>query len=271
MKTNYCLLPLVLVISLQIVVAEPTPEPATARRDRLQSMLQRSQWLHQQRALPSGEIPAGARERALKQIKQSKEKRGFSAASAPAERWVNIGPAPMLGFPVTVPHATSGRVADIAVDPLDTNHWLIAAAQGGIWETRNGGGNWRPLTDDQPSLAMGAITYAPSDPNVIYAGTGEAVFTGDSFVGAGLLKSVDGGQTWHLLGANQFAHTSFSEIKVHAGDANRLVVATAWGSAGRGFTIPLGAPTGIHTSDDGGTNWMLRLAGHATDVEGSSR
>src|SRR5712691_1435454 len=103
----------------------------------------------------------------------------MSATVQTAERWVSIGPAPIRDGQTAPPQPVSGRVADIAVDPLDTNHWLIGAAEGGIWETRNAGAHWRPLTDGQPSLAMGAITYAPGNPNVIYAGTGEAAFSGD--------------------------------------------------------------------------------------------
>jgi len=274
MKTNHILLSAGLLLSNVLTGLSQTPDSvppgdaaAAARSERIRTLMERAEWLYRQRALPTGEIPAGARERALDQIKSAKQNRAFSAASVPTERWVNIGPAAILGVPITPPQAVSGRVADIAVDPLDTNHWLIGAAQGGIWETRNAGANWRPLTDDQASLAMGAITYAPGNPNVIYAGTGESVFSYDAYAGSGLLKSEDGGQTWHLLGSNQFARTSFSGIRVHSSDANRLVVATAFGSVSRGFLFPFGAPVGIHTSDDGGTNWTLRLPGHASDLE----
>ena len=89
----------------------------------------------------------------------------------------------------------SGRIAAVAVDPSDVTHWLIGAAQGGVWETRSTGTTWTPKTDSQASLAMGAIAFAPSDPNIIYAGTGEANFSGDSYAGEGLLKSADGGTT----------------------------------------------------------------------------
>src|ERR1051326_4781385 len=244
------------------------------RPTRSEIRAQRSEWLYQQRAFPLGEIPAHGRERALDQIKKSKEK-GHQTLSAQAlageadERWVNIGPAPIGTAQPSV--FLAGRVAAIAVDPLDTNHWLIGAAQGGIWQTHNAGAHWMPLTDDQPSLAMGAITYASGDPNIIYAGTGEAAFSGDSFAGGGILKSEDGGHSWHMLGANVFARASFSEIRVDPANANRLVVATAYGRGGRsGYILP-SPPTGLLSSDDGGTNWTVRFPGSASDLEADPR
>ena len=109
----------------------------------------------------------------------------------------------------------SGRVGAVAVDPIDPSHWLIGAAQGGVWETRDAGATWSPMTDAQASLAMGAIAFAPSDPRTIYAGSGEAVFSADAYAGRGLLKSTDGGVTWALLAASTFSGDTFSDIKVH--------------------------------------------------------
>ena len=67
----------------------------------------------------------------------------------------------------------------------------IGTAQGGVWETHDDGTTWAPTTDAQASLAMGAIAFAPSNPRIIYAGTGEAHFSSDSYAGAGLLKSTE--------------------------------------------------------------------------------
>src|SRR5262245_30754897 len=69
--------------------------------------------------------------------------------------------------------AQNGRIASIAVDPADPSHWLLGVGNGGVWETRDGGGNWLPLSDGWPTLATGAIAFAPSDPKTIYVGTGE--------------------------------------------------------------------------------------------------
>src|SRR5437016_6789197 len=89
--------------------------------------------------------------------------------------WYNIGPQPINTLDPddtnhNVMERDSGRVAAVAVDPANSNHWLIGAAQGGIWQTTDAGANWSPRTDDQASLAMGAIAFAPADPSLVYAG-----------------------------------------------------------------------------------------------------
>ena len=95
----------------------------------------------------------------------------------------------------------SGRVSSIAVDPRDTSRWLIGAGNGGVWETRDAGRSWTPIADDAPTLSIGVVTFAPGNPDVIYVGTGEYVGTSPSSnVGVGILKSVNGGQSWALMG-----------------------------------------------------------------------
>src|SRR6202011_37862 len=82
------------------------------------------------------------------------------------------------------------------VDPTNTNVVYAGAAQGGIWKTTDGGTTWTPLTDTQASLAIGSIALDPQNHNTIYAGTGEENNSGDSYYGAGILKSTDAGTTW---------------------------------------------------------------------------
>src|SRR5206468_9545966 len=114
-----------------------------------------------------------------------------------------IGPQPTLtlaeqtgsGTGVGAPYS-AGRVAALAVDPRDPKVVYMGAAGGGVWKTTDGGQHWTPLTDDQPSLATGAIALAPSNPDIVYVGTGEQNNSGDSYYGAGVLKSTDGGATW---------------------------------------------------------------------------
>src|SRR5260370_5556704 len=116
--------------------------------------------------------------------------------------WTPIGPAPIVngqdpgGFPV------SGRIATVAADPTHANTIYIGAAGGGVWKTTDGGTTWSPLTDNQATLSMGAIALAPSNPNILYAGTGEPDNIGDSYYGRGILKSTDAGATWTLLTGN---------------------------------------------------------------------
>jgi hypothetical protein len=151
----------------------------------------------------------------------------------------------------------SGRVTGIAADPGDANTLYIAAAGGGVWKTTNGGGSWRPLTDDQPTLFMGAIAVAPSNPSVIYAGTGEANNSGDSFYGRGVLKSTDGGRSWRLdpgnAFMNEFDRRTISRIVVNPTNPNDVYVAVA-GPGVNGLSIP--GNTGIWHSTTGGGTWV---------------
>ena len=188
--------------------------------------------------------------------------------------WYSIGPQPIntLDNANNLVEQDSGRMAALAVDPSNSSHWLVGAAQGGIWETSDHGTTWNPRTDDQASMAMGAIAFAPSNPSMVYAGTGEANFRGDAYAGAGLLLSQDGGTHWQMLNSS-FAKTSFSRIRVNAANANNLVVATARGGGGVGEeasgtgNVP-GAPSrGVFVSTSGGASFTQVLTGEATALE----
>ena len=232
---------------------------------------QREEWFYKQREYPLGKIPDHARLRALQQIRQADTQRRALNLAAPAQPvqgsdWISIGPAPIRDAQVAPKQPVSGRIAAIAVDPFDPTHWFIGGAQGGVWETHDTGASWIPLTDAQASLAMGAIALAPSDPNIIYAGTGEA--NGGTYGGLGLLKSNDGGLTWQLLGTNVFAKNTVSDIKVHPTNPNLLLAATSTGVFGRGDDSPPSPPiTGIYKSTDGGVTWSRRLASIVSDLE----
>jgi hypothetical protein len=226
---------------------------------------------NRKRAFPLGHIPDGARARALAQI-EAAEASSAQGASFITPKWYNIGPTPMGDSPYAGPGLASGRVAALAVDPSNAAHWLLGAAQGGIWETTDSGLHWTARTDNQASLAMGAMAFAPSNPSIVYAGTGEPNFRGDDYAGAGLLISSDGGTSWGMRNSS-FAQSSFSAVRVHATDPNRLSVATLRGGAGvtdaaSGTNIPPSAPLrGIHISANGGTSFTRVLTGEATDLQ----
>jgi hypothetical protein len=99
----------------------------------------------------------------------------------PPYSWTGPGPAPITG---SFNGNDSGRLTGIAADPTNANTIYVAAAGGGVWKTTDGGTSWAPLTDSQITTAMGAIAVAPSNPQVIYADTGESNNSGDSLLPA---------------------------------------------------------------------------------------
>ena len=156
-------------------------------------------------------------------------------------------------------------MAAIAVDPSNKKHWLIGAAGGGVWETFDGGGSWAPRTDSQPALTMGAIAFAPSAPKIVYAGTGEAVFSVDAYEGQGVLKSADGGTTWVRLvnTVPLFLNKGFSDLAVDPTNPDIVVAAVTKAQLPR----PTARVSGIYKTVNGGGLWLNKLPGEATDLE----
>jgi uncharacterized protein (TIGR03437 family) len=218
----------------------------------------REEWFYNQRAFPAGQIPAGARIKAIADIQQidraARLRRRSAAADTPklataldAATWTSIGPQP-TGLGST--YVTSGRVNAIAVDPRDNNTVYIGAAEGGVWKTTDGGQHWTPLTDDQASLASGAIALDPSNPDTVYVGTGEENFAQDSYYGAGILKSTDGGASWTNI-VGPFLRDKIGSIAVHP--SNGQIVLCSSG-------------LGVWRSADGGASWTRVVLGIGTSV-----
>jgi photosystem II stability/assembly factor-like uncharacterized protein len=201
---------------------------------------------------------------------------GVSTSNATIDYWYNIGPSPIntLDTNGNIISQDAGRVPAVAVDPSNADHWLAGSALGGIWETTDAGNTWNPRTDNQASMAMGAITFYPFNPSRVYAGTGEPNFRGDDYAGAGLLASLDGGTHWQMLNTN-FAGTSFSHIVVAPSNFEDIVVSTVRGGGGVGEessgmgNVPGAPPCGVYTSVNGGTDFTLALTGQATALVAS--
>src|SRR6266851_4717016 len=99
---------------------------------------------------------------------------GGRAAGLASASWVAQGPAPSVNGSTDYLENASGRIVALAGDPNQPNVLYLAAAGGGVWKTSDGGTTWVPTTDGQATLFMGALAVAPSSPNIVYAGTGEA-------------------------------------------------------------------------------------------------
>ncbi|HAK06363.1 MAG TPA: glycosyl hydrolase, partial [Spartobacteria bacterium] len=93
-----------------------------------------------------------------------------------------------------------GRALAIEGIPGEPDTYYFGAAAGGVWKTIDGGANWAPLFDKEAISSIGAIAVAPSDHNVVYAGTGEAAIRGNTTYGIGVYKSTDAGKTWKNVG-----------------------------------------------------------------------
>lgn len=172
--------------------------------------------------------------------------------SLSSSSWTSLGPAPIVNGQRPGNGPVSGRLTGIAAHPTDANTIYVTAAGGGVWKTIDGGTTWSPLTDAQSTVSMGAIAISPSNPNVIYAGTGEANNSLDSNFGRGVLVSTDGGSSWTLQNnGGTFDRKAVSEIAVDPSDANIAYVALA------DFAVnSILGDTGIWKTTDGGATWV---------------
>jgi hypothetical protein len=272
-------------------------------RDSAESLRKRQEWFYKQRASVNGHIPAGARLRALQHMQRMMVREGklvqradgtFTAATPQIVPqtlssivWGPSGPAPTTGgifSPVT------GRVTTIAVDPSDTtgNTVLIGGAQGGIWRSTNAGATWTAVGDQNASLAMGSIAFAPSTcpagstTCTVYAGTGEQAGIGfDIYYGAGVFKSTDSGQTWAQTCTTASATCPFigpfsdatpfgfftlggariSYIAVSPANPNLVLVAAQ-------TQFAEGPTEGVYCSDTSGASWTNILSGEMATFVG---
>ena len=204
-----------------------------------------------ERARAAGEPPRAPYLEATRQRDDMLE----AAPRARAVAWKPLGPDAIpdgqtYGSGPGSTATMAGRVTAIAVDPGEPDHILVGSAAGGVWETRDGGANWTPRTDDQPTLSIGALAFDPSDPSTVYAGTGEG--NSEYFhLGQGVLVSGDGGATWSIVAAEVLADIGFYRLVVDPRDGQRLIAATTGGGV---------------VSPDGGTSWSLLHEGLTWDV-----
>ncbi len=118
-----------------------------------------------------------------------------------------------LKFRLVGPALTSGRIADIAVNPDNHNIWYVAAASGGVWKTVNHGTTFSPIFDNYGSYSIGCVTLAPTNSNTIWVGSGENNNQRSVAYGDGVYKSVDGGKSFKNMGLKSSEH--IGEIIVH--------------------------------------------------------
>src|SRR5213082_1025333 len=180
---------------------------------------------------------------------------GSLAVALPAARPVRAQTIPSraygaLRWRLIGPHR-GGRVLAVAGVPGDPATFYFGAVDGGVWRTRNAGVTWEPLFDDQPIASIGALALAPSDPNVIYVGTGEAAIRSDITYGAGVYKSTDGGAHWRSLGLADTRH--IGKVLIDPRNPDVVLVAAL------GHAYGPNAERGVFRSSDGGRTWTKVL------------
>jgi photosystem II stability/assembly factor-like uncharacterized protein len=156
-----------------------------------------------------------------------------------------------LAFREVGPALTSGRIADIAVNPDDFNEYYVGTASGGLWKTTNHGVTFTPIFDGQSSYSIGCVTLDPQNANTVWVGTGENNNQRSVPYGDGVYLSKDGGQSWKNMGLEKSEHIGM--IKVHPKNSNIVYVAAY------GPLWSAGGERGIYKTTDGGTTWELTL------------
>ena len=141
-----------------------------------------------------------------------------------------------------------GRTVGAMGVPGQPNVFYIGVNNGGVWKSTDYGRTWTPIFDDQPTGSIGAVAVAPSDPNVLYVGSGEGLQRPDLSVGDGIYKSTDGGRSWRHVGLRD--GQQIPAVIVDPRDANRVLVAVL------GHPYGANAERGVFRSSDGGESWQ---------------
>jgi len=162
-----------------------------------------------------------------------------------------LGPVSFLEWREVGPAVVGGRVSDFAVDETDTRIVYVGTATSGVWKSTNHGTTWEPIFTDQSTASIGDVTLAPSNPNVVWVGTGEPQNRQSSPWGDGVFKSTDGGTTWVQKGLEETRH--ISRIQVHPRNPDVAYVAAV------GNLWAESPERGVYKTTDGGESWELVL------------
>jgi photosystem II stability/assembly factor-like uncharacterized protein len=205
----------------------------TVINNRLEAKHGPSDYFFTQRAYPDKTLDIEAYEAALFTAMQEaaqKDGTGFN------DEWTTQGPGNI-----------GARVNAIALHPTNEDIIFAGFSHGGLWKTSNGGSEWLPVFDEQPYLAISAIAFDPSNPAHIWVGTGDENISGYPFIGDGIYKSEDGGETWTHKGLT--AQRIVTSIIVDPTDNNRIYAATM------GIPFERNNDRGLYRTTDGGDNW----------------
>ncbi len=199
-----------------------------------------------QRSYPENQFSQKAYLRGMQQVKQQALQR--SASPGFGTDWTTEGPG-----------SAGARVNAILVHPNDPSTIYLGYSGGGIYKTTEDGTTWNPIFDDQPYLAIGDMAFHPDDPETIFVGTGDPSITGYPFIGNGIYKSTDGGDTWTNLGLSETYIVS--KIIIHPDNPDIIYAATM------GLPFERTNDRGLYKSTDGGNTWnQVLFIDNATGV-----
>ena len=168
------------------------------------------------------------------------------------------------------PSVAGGRVAAVVGVPGDRNVYYVGAAAGGVWKTIDGGDSWEAVFKDQPTSSIGAVALAPSNPNVVWVGTGEGNPRNDVVDGRGVFMSPDAGKSWQFMGLGDVGQVS--QIVIDPANPDIVFVAAL------GHVWAPNPERGVYRTADGGKTWQKVLfvndstgAAHLVMVPGNPR
>lgn len=216
-----------------IIACQEQKETISLQQSRLDQKLGPSEEFFLQRAYPDKSIDVEHYTEALRAVQEQVKSRGLTSFDVP---WAVQGPGNI-----------GARVNTVAVHPQNDDIMYLGFSQGGVFRTTNGGENWQPIFDDQAFLSIGDIVIDATNPDIIYVGTGDPNISGFPFIGDGVYKSIDGGDTWTNIGLE--AQRIVSKIIIDPTNSNILYVATM------GLPFERNNDRGLYKTIDGGVTW----------------
>ncbi|MBU0509096.1 T9SS type A sorting domain-containing protein [bacterium] len=196
----------------------------------------RYEWDMLQRSWPDGLVPAGAYWQAL-------EQRGRMPRMTLDEPWTNLGP-----------YNHGGRTRVIRFHPNNPMVMFAGAVSGGLWKSTDGGESWLPFSDQLSNLAVGCFEMDPTNPDVMYLGTGEGYFNGDAVLGIGLLKSTNAGQSWNPTALSWNYGAGRSVLKLNIDPRNGQIVLASTNDS-------------LYRSINGGQSFARVLSGNINELK----
>jgi len=159
------------------------------------------------------------------------------------------------------PTNCGGRIESIAVHPNFPHTIYVGVGAGNIWKSINNGTTWTPIFENESTFSIGEVAIAPSDPNIVWVGTGEVLMARSSYAGTGVFKSTDAGKTWQNMGLHDTHH--IGRVLIHPQDPDIVYVAAI------GHLYTFNEERGLFKTEDGGKTWdrILYIADNVGVIE----